>query len=119
MDFKIYKSTLYCAYCLLGNNSNVYVAHKGSEIERITSYLCSIFTLSNLSKNETWLMKQLACLPPEFHSYEDLQKWINPEQSQREEIFSETVEELTSKGWLLQNKEADQYKMHRIIADIT
>lgn len=84
--------------------TNVYVAHKGSEIERITSYLCSIFTLSNLSENETWLMKQLACLPPEFHSYEDLQKWINPEQSQREEIFSETMEELTSKGWLLQNK---------------
>ena len=31
---------------------------------------------------------------------------------------SETIEELSAQGWLLQNMETDGYKMHRIISDV-
>jgi NB-ARC domain-containing protein len=43
------------------------------KIERVTSYLSSIFDLSNLTEQETWLIKQFACLPPVFHSYQMLE----------------------------------------------
>jgi len=86
-----------------------------SKIEKVTSYLCSIFDFNKLTENEIWLMKQLACLPPDFHSYEQLEELINPKENKKEAVFSETLAELTSKGWLLHNKHTG-YKM-RLIAD--
>lgn len=98
--------------------ANVYVKHKGGKIERITSYLCSIFKISKLSYNEIWVLKQFVCLPAKFHSYELLKELIKPEESQKEDIFSEIIEDLSAKGWLLKNQETDSYKMHRIIRDV-
>ncbi len=98
--------------------ANVYVDHNAGQIEKVTSYLNSIFKLSNLNKNEIWLMKQITCLPPEFHGYDILKELIAPAKSQKDDVFSETMEELTSKGWLLSNREADSHKLHRVIANI-
>lgn len=98
--------------------ANVYVNHKGDKIEKITSYLCSIFTLSQLSESEMWLLHQFVCLPAEFHRYELLKEVINPAATQKEVVFPETLERLSDTGWLLKNREADSYKMHRIIADV-
>ena len=98
--------------------ANVYVDHRGGKIEKVTSYLSSIFTMSTLTDNEIWLLKQFVCLPPEFHSFDLLQELIRPEESQKEDVFSETIEELGAKGWLLKNSETDSYKMHRIIAEV-
>ena len=98
--------------------ANVYVDHKGGTIGKITSYLCSIFTVSRLSENDIWLLRQCICLPAEFHRYELLKDLINPAATQREEIFSEILERLSNTGWLLKNRETDSYKMHRIIADV-
>ena len=50
--------------------SHVFINHKGEKIDKVRSYLTSIFDLSQLNENEIWLMKQFACLPAEFHSYE-------------------------------------------------
>ena len=74
--------------------------------------------MSTLTDNQIWLLRQFVCLPPEFHSYDLLKELIRPEKSQKEDIFSETIEELSAQGWLLQNMETDGYKMHRIIADV-
>ena len=98
--------------------ANVYVAHKGNKIERVTSYLSSIFTLGKSTADELWALKHFACLPPEFHSYELLQDLMAPEANQKEEVIPETLENLVTKGWLLQNSETDSYKLHRIIADV-
>ncbi|MGD1890808.1 MAG: tetratricopeptide repeat protein [Cyclobacteriaceae bacterium] len=98
--------------------ANVYVPHQGAKIDRITSYLCSIFQLTELNEDEHWLLKQLACLPPEFHAYDQLVDLIDPAQSEKEDIFSETLEELRDKGWVLYNEITDQYKMHRITAAV-
>jgi len=99
--------------------ANVYVDHRGDKIEKVTSYLSSIFSMSTLTDNQIWLLKQFVCLPPDFHSYDLLKELIRPEESQKEDIFSETIEELSAQGWLLQNIETDGYKMHRIIADVS
>lgn len=98
--------------------ANVYVNHRGDKIEKVTSYLSSIFTMSTLTDNQIWLLRQFVCLPPKFHSYDLLKELIRPEESQKEDIFSETIEELSAQGWLLQNMETDGYKMHRIISDV-
>ncbi len=98
-------------------NSPVFINHKGDKIDKVRSYLCSIFDLSKLNENEIWLMKQFACLPSEFHTYDLLFELINPE-SEHEEHFAETLTELVAKGWLLNNIENDSYKMHRVIADV-
>jgi tetratricopeptide (TPR) repeat protein len=98
--------------------SPVFINHKGDKIDKVRSYLCSIFDLSKLNKNEIWLMKQFACLPSEFHAYELLLELINPEDEHKEN-FAETLTELVAKGWLLTNTKNDSYKMHRVIADVT
>ncbi|MDY6835992.1 MAG: tetratricopeptide repeat protein, partial [Chloroflexota bacterium] len=98
--------------------ANVYIDHKGDKIGRITSYLCSILNVSELNEEEIWLLQQFACLPPEFHNYELLKDLIDPEASEREALFSETLEGLVSKGWLLRDQAQDSYKIHRIIADV-
>ena len=97
--------------------ANVFVKHKGDKIEKVMTYLASIFDLSRLNPHEAWLMKQFACLPPEFVNYYSLLELIAPE-GEHEENFAETLAELVSKGWLLTNTETDSYKMHRIIAEV-
>jgi tetratricopeptide (TPR) repeat protein len=99
--------------------SNVKINRPGTDkIERITSFLCFIFNLSDLNENELWLLKQFVCLPPEFHNYKLLFDLINPDKSQKEEIFAETLELLMQNGWLLKNRYADSYKMHRVIIEV-
>jgi len=97
--------------------ANVEIEHNDNQkIERITSYLVSIFNLSQLSTDELWLMQQFVCLPPDFHDYDILLELIQPEASNRSDIFSETLEDLVDKGWLLAKGNA--YKMHRIIGEV-
>lgn len=99
--------------------THVYVAHRGNKIEKVTSYLSSIFTLCKLTGNEMWLLRQFACLPPEFHPYDLLTALIAPEAANKDDIFSETMEALSATGWLLKHQATNSCKMHRIIADAT
>ncbi|MEM6447969.1 MAG: tetratricopeptide repeat protein, partial [Cyanobacteria bacterium P01_D01_bin.123] len=98
--------------------ANVYVEHRGSKIERVQSYLRSIFQFSGISADGIWLLKQLMCLPSEFHTYELLQALLVPEGSDRRENFAETLAELMERGWMLYNLASDSYKMHRVIAEV-
>ena len=98
--------------------ANVYVPHSGEKIEKVLSYLCSVFEMTGLEDDEIWLLKQFACMPPEFHTYDLLEELIDPEESQREDSFSEILENLVAKGWLTWNQATDSYKMHQIVADV-
>ncbi len=98
--------------------ANVYIEHKGDKIEKVFSYLSSIFQLSQLTPDETWLAKQFICLPPVFHKYEVLEELINPAASEKADVFAETLTALADKGWLLTDGEIDGYKMHRIILEV-
>ncbi|MEZ4921182.1 MAG: tetratricopeptide repeat protein [Saprospiraceae bacterium] len=88
------------------------------KIEAVTSYLCSIFKLHDLQPDERWLLRQFICLPPNFQPYELLVQLINPAASEREAIFSETLDSLVKKGWLIREDKDDAYKMHRIIGEV-
>lgn len=98
--------------------ANIAVAHNHfDKVERVGAYLQTVFSLSKLSTTEIWLMKQFACLPPEFHSYDRLHELLVADGSVYAAVFSETLVELTKKGWLLEN-EGDHYKMHPVIAEV-
>jgi len=103
------------------------VAHQGyGTIERVTTYLQKVFNLGHLDTPERWLMVQFACLPSEFHPYELLKEllidntdeWAAIFPEKMFDLFPETMARLVQKGWLLENKETDSYKMHRIIAEV-
>ncbi len=99
--------------------ANIKINRPGvDKIEKVTTFLCSIFKLGQLNENETWLLKQFVCLPFEFHGYNLLKELIAPENFEKGDIFAETLEELNQKGWLLKNQETDSYKMHRMIAEV-
>jgi tetratricopeptide (TPR) repeat protein len=88
------------------------------EIKRVTSFLCDIFSISKLNDDEIWLLQQMACLPSEYLPYDDIEKFINPKESNRAEIFAVTLNKLTQKGWLLRNETTDSYKMHVVITEV-
>ena len=100
--------------------ANIDVAHnrQASKVEKVRSYLRTVFGLSKLSEAESWLMKNLFCLPPEFHSYDLLRELIVAEGSAWADVFPETLSELVRKGWLLPNEATETYKMHRIMAEV-
>ncbi len=90
-----------------------------SKVGNITSYLKSIFNFSPLSKQQQWLMKQFCFLPPDFHSYDLLFDVLQIDTLSWAEDFSEALEDLCAKGWLLKNADTDSFKMHRLIAEVT
>ena len=96
----------------------VHIPHKGDKIERITSYLRSIFEIGRLEGDEAWLLCQCLCLPPEFHPYQRLAALIDPSATGREGSFAATMSDLKQKGWLLENPATDGYKMHRIVGEV-
>jgi len=98
--------------------SNAFIKHKGEKIDKVRSYLSSIFNLSKLNEEEIWLMKQFSCLPAEFHTYELLLKLIDPG-ADKKDRFPETLNRLLEQGWLLYNTKTDAYKMHLVVKEIT
>jgi len=98
--------------------ANVEVGRQSEQVKKIGTYLSTVFNLSKLSEAELWLLKQFACLPPDFHTYNLLEELLIDEESSYKDIFAETVSNIAQKGWLLQNRDTDSYKMHRIIAEV-
>jgi tetratricopeptide (TPR) repeat protein len=99
--------------------ANVKTAHsKKNQIERITSYLGTIFDFSTLSEDEMWLLKNFCAIPPEFHEYDLLFKLIVSTDSDKAGNFAETLEALVYKGWLLKDQTQDSYRMHRVMVEV-
>lgn len=112
--------------------ANVYIHHKGDKIDKVRTYLASIFDFSQTTPDEQWLLKRFVCLPSEYHTYELLNELFSKPKEKKRSIFKriftkkqeetfnlpETLEELVAKGWLLHNPATDSYKMHRIIAEV-
>src|SRR5690606_11292958 len=100
--------------------ANIEIAHNKvlGRIEKVGSYLRTVFSLSKLSENEIWFLKQFICLPPEFHTYDSLKVLLINEESAYKAIFNETLANISQKGWLLRNRATDSYKLHRIIKEV-
>lgn len=98
---------------------DVETARSDSEkINKITTYLSSIFALIGLNERETWLLKNIVCLPADYHSYQLLFEVIDPISASQEDYFAETIKSLVKKSWLQYNKETDSYKMHVVVAEV-
>ncbi|WP_240311873.1 tetratricopeptide repeat protein, partial [Teredinibacter turnerae] len=97
--------------------ANVYIDHQqqGEKVERIRSYLCSIFTTEGLSENEIQLLKLLVCLPAEFHSFFTIEALISSDTGIPADSLSDLLESLRESGWLIFSDSDNSYKMHQVI----
>ncbi|MEO8109654.1 MAG: tetratricopeptide repeat protein [Ginsengibacter sp.] len=98
--------------------AHVEVSRELGEVERVATYLSNVFNMNKLGKEEIWLMKQFACLPPEFHTYFLLNELLANEKSAFKDSLAETCNKIAQKGWLQYNTVTDSYKMHRIVAGV-
>ncbi len=98
--------------------TNVSVPHKksGEKVQRVASYMKTIFSVQTLDEKECHLLKNFLCLPPEYHTYQRLSELLVSEIDDETE-FADTLITLKEKGWLLQGRESSGYKMHRIVAE--
>jgi tetratricopeptide (TPR) repeat protein len=94
--------------------AEVYIPHKGDKIEKVTSYLLSIFDLAPLSGEEQRLLQHFVALPAEFIPYDLLKTLV----SAPEEGIAATLQDLCDKGWLMHINEPEAYKIHRIIQKV-
>lgn len=94
--------------------AGVYIPHNGDKVERITSYLLSIFEINALSDEEKRLLQHFTALPSEHVPYELLKTLIPAD----EDGIAPTLQDLADKGWLMYQVEPEAYKMHRIIQEV-
>lgn len=94
--------------------AGIHISHNGDKVERVTSYLLSIFDLSPLNEEEQRLLKHFAALPTDFVPYDLLKNLIPADK----DGIAGTLNDLTDKGWLLHQAQPEAYKMHRIVQEV-
>ncbi len=97
---------------------DVNARHANSRIDKVTSYLCSIFDMSKLGDDEVWLLKQFYFLPSQYHSASTIETILQPIIDDEQTNIQRILTNLTTKGWLLYNETTNEYKLHRIIGDV-
>jgi tetratricopeptide (TPR) repeat protein len=90
----------------------------GKKIDRVTSYLSSIFNLSKLGDEEVWLLTQFYYLPSQYHSYATIETILLDAITEKGIKLQKVLSNLVAKGWLLYNEAIEEYKLHRIIGDV-
>ncbi len=94
--------------------ADVAIPHRGIKIERIRFYLSNTFDLSNLSNDETILLRYIALLPNIDLPYTHLEKLV----SHFIEALPKRLSNLSQKGWLIENETRDTYRLHQIAAEV-
>lgn len=97
--------------------AKVYTDHSEDQIDRVFSYLNSIFRLDGLNENEQWLAKHFCLLPHDFHHFDKLLELFGLEKQEAKSLLSSVLEDLYERGWLLKEGD-DQYRMHRLISEV-
>jgi tetratricopeptide (TPR) repeat protein len=105
----------------LPNNAQTYVTvdhqqNLTTKIDRVLTYLCSIFDVSQLNPDQLHLLQQFACLPPDFIPYDTLSDILQTDTPTTQAPLPIVLQQLSEKGWLTSNTATDTYKMHPIIA---
>lgn len=98
-------------------STDIETRHSKGKVEKITSYLCSIFKTSKLDALEQKVLQNFICLPNEFQTFDILNDLLVAKEEQKSAL-SKTLNSLSRKGWLLYNQDSDSYKIHRIIMDV-
>ena len=98
--------------------ASISLSRETEQIDRVTTYLKSIFNFTKLDENEIWILKQFCFLPPDYHKANIIETLFQIEKLKWFEDFYMALNTLVKKGWLLYNKETDSFKMHRIIYEV-
>ncbi len=105
----------------LPNNAQTYITvdHQQdhtAKIDRVMTYLCNIFDVSQLNPDQLHLLQQFACLPPNSIPYDTLSDILQTDTPTTQAPLPIVLQQLSEKGWLTSNTTTDTYKMHPIIA---
>ena len=105
----------------LPNNAQTYInvdhqQNPTAKIDRVMTYLSSIFDISQLSPDQLHLLQHFACLPPDFIPYDTLSDILQTDTPTIQAPLPIILQQLSEKGWLTSNTTTDTYKMHPIIA---
>lgn len=101
--------------------ANIKTAHSNyQKIEKITTYLLSIFSFEKINIEEKNALVLMACLPSRFYAREKIKDLMGTESSEKQSLTIESLEELSEKGWIQRIKidKSISYKVHPIIADV-
>jgi hypothetical protein len=82
------------------------------------THLAALLPLSQLNKNEVWLMRYLAFLPSEYYTANFLLDLIGPHAQRKKVVMYEALASLAQRGWLRHDQETDGYKMHQLVAGL-
>jgi len=117
---KLRRTKFHKILCALEDDlkASISLSRETEQIDRITTYLKSIFNFTKLDENEIWVLKQFCFLPPDYHSANIIEILFQIEKLNWYEDFYMALNSLEKKGWLLYNKETDSFKMHRIIYEV-
>jgi tetratricopeptide (TPR) repeat protein len=96
-------------------NSHPQINQETNKIDRVLTYLCSIFDVSQLNPDQLHLLQQFACLPPDFIPYDTLSDILQTDSPTTQAPLPIVLQQLSEKGWLTSNTANNTYKMHPII----
>ena len=107
----------------LNNNltANVKVAHsKRGQVKRVTSYLNSIFSLSDLDQLEIQALKRLSCSPSGYQNLDFIAELWSPNGSDSYHDFLGAIDQLSEKGWvyIVYTNENVKVYLHQVIRDV-
>jgi len=97
--------------------AGVKVKHHHQKIDRIKSYLTSIFDMSALHDHEIYLLQQFIALPNQWIQYDFLTELLQTATLDWRDAFSENLGNLYGKGYLLQDESSDLFKMHPVLVE--
>jgi tetratricopeptide (TPR) repeat protein len=102
--------------------ANVDTNHsKDGVVKRITSYMCSIFDLSDLSQDENRTLKQLVTMPAGFINIDSIATIWYKKGSAEYYDFHGAISKLVQKGWLnlaVNNGGQKKIQLHQVIRDV-
>jgi len=97
--------------------ADVAVTHSIKRVDRIKSYLSTIFDLTHLSEQQIHITKQFTALPNQWISYENLCSFLQVEKLDWKDEFGGALNGLHEKGFLQKDAGEDSFKMHPILVE--
>ncbi|HAA13499.1 MAG TPA: hypothetical protein DCE41_18120, partial [Cytophagales bacterium] len=101
----------------------------GERVDRVASYLSSLWTLADLSPEPITLLQRMACLPSDYHDAARLTELLAGSRSEAEDQEDDAtppttkaldvldlVLDLVDLGWLLKSDGA--YKLHQVVQTV-
>lgn len=92
-------------------------------MRKVFTFLTDIFDLAALTKYEQWLLMQFSVLPSIFipyqeHEGENMLAFLQIQEGQERTKFTDAINQVVAKGWLLWDKTADRFRLHQVLQEV-